>query len=162
MTLVEYRRNNGAYWRQGSDGVLLRVPLTGKNSSDGLRITWYIQFRANHRRTAAARTSNACRPVGAPRNARNANRNPRNTHFRRRALGKSFTMPGRRCGFLRRFRTMAPWRRAAWPRSLSAIEQQHFHEGAALRRRRTGGAAYQSVARSEYGYQGRVLIVEGA
>ena len=39
ITLVAYFLKMGAYCRHVSDGVLYRVPLTGKKSSDGLRMT---------------------------------------------------------------------------------------------------------------------------
>src|SRR4030095_6193651 len=53
MTEVEYRRNSSPYCPQVSGGALVRTPLTGKNSSVGLRITWYAQFTASHSATAA-------------------------------------------------------------------------------------------------------------
>ena len=40
MTSVEYFLKIGAYSAQVSAGDLYRVPLTGKNSSEGLRMTW--------------------------------------------------------------------------------------------------------------------------
>ena len=40
MTGVACARKSGAYSRHVSGGVLESVPLTGKNSSVGLRTTW--------------------------------------------------------------------------------------------------------------------------
>ena len=40
MTFVEYFSNAELYCRQVSAGVLFSVLLTGKNSSEGLRMTW--------------------------------------------------------------------------------------------------------------------------
>jgi hypothetical protein len=39
LDAVEYSRKSGAYWRQVSIGVLLNAPLTGANTSVGLRST---------------------------------------------------------------------------------------------------------------------------
>ena len=39
ITLVENFSNAELYWRHVSAGVLFRVSLTGKNSSEGLRMT---------------------------------------------------------------------------------------------------------------------------
>src|ERR1700720_3018326 len=46
MDAVEYSRKSGAYWRQVSIGVLLNAPLTGANTSVGLRSTWQTTFIA--------------------------------------------------------------------------------------------------------------------
>src|ERR1035441_3748457 len=89
MMRVEYFRNRGAYCRHVSEGILLSVLLTGKKSSDGLRMTWNIQLNANHSSTAVARTINACAGVGASRNARHALR-------LRRTLGQSLAMVEKR------------------------------------------------------------------
>ena len=40
MTAVEWPRKIGSYCRHVSGGVLESAPLTGKNSSAGLRMTW--------------------------------------------------------------------------------------------------------------------------
>ena len=40
ITFVACPRKSGAYSCQVSAGVLYSVPLTGKNSSEGLRMTW--------------------------------------------------------------------------------------------------------------------------
>src|SRR4030081_2377041 len=40
MMLVEYFSKAAWYSRHVSAGVLYNVPLTGKNSSEGLRMTW--------------------------------------------------------------------------------------------------------------------------
>src|SRR3989442_15553247 len=47
MTAVACSRKSGPYFRQVSGGVFASAPLTGKNSSVGLRITWYPQFTAD-------------------------------------------------------------------------------------------------------------------
>src|SRR5258705_12239208 len=44
MMAVEWTRKSTSYERHVSGGVLNSRPLTGKNSSVGLRITWYVQF----------------------------------------------------------------------------------------------------------------------
>src|SRR5262245_10570025 len=44
MTAVECSTKSGPYSRQVSVGVLASEPLTGKNSSVGLRTAWTIQF----------------------------------------------------------------------------------------------------------------------
>src|SRR5437879_13882961 len=48
MTAVECSRKSRPYRRQVSGGVFASAPLTGKNNSVGLRITWYPQFTADH------------------------------------------------------------------------------------------------------------------
>src|SRR5258706_15412709 len=53
MTAVECSRKIGAYERQVSAGVLESAPLTGKNSSVGLRITCTTQFNAKQPTTRA-------------------------------------------------------------------------------------------------------------
>jgi hypothetical protein len=40
MMLVEYFSKAAWYSRHVSGGVLYNVPLTGKNNSEGLRMTW--------------------------------------------------------------------------------------------------------------------------
>src|SRR2546426_6185106 len=47
MTAVACSRKSGSYFRQVSGGVFPSAALTGKNSSVGLRITWYPQFTAD-------------------------------------------------------------------------------------------------------------------
>src|SRR2546427_10266713 len=44
MTAVACSRKSGSYFCQVSGGVFPSAALTGKNSSVGLRITWYPQF----------------------------------------------------------------------------------------------------------------------
>src|SRR6185369_7377892 len=53
MTAVECSRKIGAYERQVSAGVLCSTPLTGKNSSVGLRTTCTIQLTAKQPATTA-------------------------------------------------------------------------------------------------------------
>ena len=48
ITTVACSRKSGAYCRHVSAGGVESVPLMGKNSSVGLRITWYTQFIADH------------------------------------------------------------------------------------------------------------------
>ena len=50
MMAVECRRKSGPYCRHVSGGALVSAPLTGKNSSVGLRITWYAQFSGQPQR----------------------------------------------------------------------------------------------------------------
>src|SRR5450631_2587094 len=97
MRAVEYCSKSGPYCRQVSDVVLLSVPLTGKNSSDGLRMTWYIQLSGNHTLTTIDRTISALINPGARRNARETRR-------RERTPGHRIAMRMPRLAFLRRFR----------------------------------------------------------
>src|SRR5258708_1437493 len=66
MTAVANFLKMGAYSAQVSAGDLYKVPLTGKNSSDGLRTTWEIQLMPSHRisRTSAAMMNLAGRGAG--------------------------------------------------------------------------------------------------
>ena len=74
MTAVECLVKSGPYSRHVSDGVLESAPLTGKNSSVGLRMTWYTQLAVDQ----TARTTNALTTRrtanGAAHSARNARR----------------------------------------------------------------------------------------
>src|SRR5580704_15055600 len=54
MTAVEYLAKSGPYCRQVCAGALTSEPLTGKNTSVGLRATCTIQFTAAQ--TATSRT----------------------------------------------------------------------------------------------------------
>src|SRR4029450_8702359 len=54
MTAVECLAKSRPYWRQVRDGCLASEPLTGKNTSAGLRATCTIQFNAAQ--TATTRT----------------------------------------------------------------------------------------------------------
>src|SRR5512134_109717 len=77
MTAVECSWKSGPYRRQVSPGGLAREPLTGKNSSVGLRITWTIQFTADKaaRRRAAPTTMRiATGRASSARSARRADR----------------------------------------------------------------------------------------
>src|SRR5262249_36963190 len=47
MIAVECARKSVSYERHVSGGVFDSAPLTGKNSSVGLRTTWYVQFTAD-------------------------------------------------------------------------------------------------------------------
>src|SRR5207249_10230414 len=47
MTAVEWPPKIGSYCRHVSGGVLESAPLTGKNSSAGVRMTWEPQLAAN-------------------------------------------------------------------------------------------------------------------
>src|SRR5512134_1152535 len=58
MTAVACAVNSVPYVRQVSGGLLASASLTGKNSSVGLRTTWYPQLTTAHTaRTATAPTS---------------------------------------------------------------------------------------------------------
>ncbi len=70
MFCVAYRLKSGPYSRQVAVGVLLSVPLTGKSSSDGLRMTWYTPLSANHRPRITQRLRRICTNLGARLNAR--------------------------------------------------------------------------------------------
>jgi hypothetical protein len=72
MTAVECAPKSGPYCRQVSDGVLWSAPLTGKNISAGLRITWYNQFSVNRstRMTAVPATNRTA--IGAAHNSPSA------------------------------------------------------------------------------------------
>src|SRR5438093_12091417 len=48
MTSVARARNSGPYWRHVSRGVLVNEPITGKNSSVGLRMTISDKFTADN------------------------------------------------------------------------------------------------------------------
>src|SRR6266581_3346893 len=74
MTAVECSRKIGPYRRQVSGGVFASVPLTGKNISVGLRITWYTAFSTTQiARTTTAPTRNWI-GSGASSSARSARR----------------------------------------------------------------------------------------
>src|SRR5881396_3672291 len=77
MTAVECSRKSRPYRRQVSGGVFASAPLTGKNNSVGLRITWYPQFTADH--SARMRTAPTRIRIlsGAARIARSIRRRPR-------------------------------------------------------------------------------------
>ena len=73
MTSVACPRKSRAYSRHVSVGVFESAWLTGKKSSVGLRITWYVQFSADHtirRRTAPTRIRTAGGAASSARNAR--------------------------------------------------------------------------------------------
>src|SRR5262245_7164817 len=59
MVAVECARKSASYERHVSGGVFESAPLTGKNSSVGLRTTWYVQFTTDQRasRTIAITTT---------------------------------------------------------------------------------------------------------
>src|SRR5688572_27277850 len=84
MTAVECAMKSGPYRRHVSCGGFERLPLTGKNSSVGLRITWYIQFTPAHKSTTAAPATSSRTASGAARNAMSARRTER--HRTRRTL----------------------------------------------------------------------------
>src|SRR5438128_3242259 len=72
MMAVECSRKSGSYCRQVSAGVLASTPLTGKNSSLGLRISWYVQFTTDHRATTATAATTRRMASGAASMARRA------------------------------------------------------------------------------------------
>src|SRR6266545_6658672 len=77
MTAVECPRKSDPYWRQVSGGVFQSAPLTGKNSSVGLRSTWYVQLTADHTNritTASTRTRSASGRANSTHHARRPNR----------------------------------------------------------------------------------------
>src|SRR2546425_3064955 len=74
MTAVECRRNSGPYCRHVSGGALASTPLTGKNSSVGLRTTWYSQFAADHTTRTATVTTRIRIASGARSSALRARR----------------------------------------------------------------------------------------
>src|SRR5262245_16623876 len=89
MTGVECSRKSGPYCRQVSNGVFASVPLTGKNSSVGLRTTWYTQLVADQTRRMAMPAMSNRAQGGAARNARSARR-------RARARGQTDAIRNRR------------------------------------------------------------------
>src|SRR2546427_11652340 len=77
MTTVECPRKSDPYWRHVSGGVFESAPLTGKNSSVGLRSTWYVQLTADHTNritTTITRTRNASGMANSIPHARRPNR----------------------------------------------------------------------------------------
>src|SRR3989449_5621346 len=77
MTAVECPRKSDPYWRQVSGGVFESAPLTGKNSSVGLRSTWYVQLTADHTNritTAITRMRSASGIANSTHHARRPNR----------------------------------------------------------------------------------------
>src|SRR5262245_34529090 len=89
MTGVACSRKSGPYCRQVSNGVFASVPLTGKNSSVGLRTTWYTQLVADQTRRRAVPAMSSRAQGGAARNARSARR-------RARARGQTNAIRNRR------------------------------------------------------------------
>ena len=83
MVAVECSRKSGPYCRQVSAGGLFSAPLTGKNSSVGLRTTWYIQFTADHRATTTSAPIRIRSVSGAASQARRPDRTSRRTALRR-------------------------------------------------------------------------------
>jgi hypothetical protein len=77
MMAVECLRKSGPYRRHVSDGVLTKAPLTGKNSSVGLRSTWYIAFTDDQASRIVTAPTMMRMVSGAARNARRALRAPR-------------------------------------------------------------------------------------
>ena len=69
MTAVECRRNSAPYCRQVSGGVFTSTSLTGKNSSVGLRRTWYTEFTINHTTRMTAVPTRRRTASGAARSA---------------------------------------------------------------------------------------------
>lgn len=89
MTAVECARNSGPYSRQVSGGVLESAPLTGKNISVGLRITWTVQFAADQSArmiSAAASMRIAGGAASAVRSARRPDRRSARNNGRKRAI----------------------------------------------------------------------------
>src|SRR2546422_3883119 len=93
MTAVACSRKSGSYFRQVSGGVFPSAALIGKNSSVGLRITWYPQFTADQ--TARMTTTPTTTRIagGAARIAESARR----PH---RASGGTDAVPARRARVL--------------------------------------------------------------
>src|SRR5262245_1116959 len=72
MTAVECSTKSGPYSRQVSAGVLASEPLTGKNSSVGLRTACTIQFTDAHTVTSRIVEAMIRAANGAPRSAASA------------------------------------------------------------------------------------------
>jgi hypothetical protein len=86
-----------------SVGVLLSVPLTGKNNSVGLRITWYDQFTVTHSASGGDREQNLRVPRRATECSSNgaAWRAGPNRASRTRVCDDACECPG--------YGTSAPW-----------------------------------------------------
>jgi hypothetical protein len=82
---------------------LFNVLLTGKNSSEGLRTTWYIQLMASDNVAANTRQTMICAVRGARSNAR---------HQRRRRARLGQKRDNRKRPRLRRVRGPCPLRLA--------------------------------------------------
>ena len=77
ITAVECPRKSDPYRRHVSGGVFESARLTGKNSSVGLRSTWYVQLTADHTNritTAITRTRSASGMANSIHHARRPNR----------------------------------------------------------------------------------------
>jgi pimeloyl-ACP methyl ester carboxylesterase len=72
MTAVECLAKSGPYWRHVCDGCLTSEPLTGKNTSAGLRATCTIQFTAAQTTTTRTVPRTIRMANGATRKARSA------------------------------------------------------------------------------------------
>src|SRR5687767_15049301 len=82
ITAVACSRKSGAYCRHVSAGGLESAPPMGKNSSVGLRITWYVQFIADHSARTAIVSTTMRIARGAASSARKSRRADRQRRLR--------------------------------------------------------------------------------
>ena len=94
ITAVECAAKRGPYWRQVWAGVLKSEPLTGKNTSVGLRATCTIQFSAAQIVTSRTIPMTIRMANGAIRSARSARLARRQARRVSRATASGVRPPG--------------------------------------------------------------------